>query len=105
MVLKGILKDNQVRTIEDFLKELRTIRKGFEDQEEEWPFEIGRYVLSLHVQRLCNIDRALTQRLEQTTKQLAEQALAQSDGQDGAPNGNVQEQYRHNNAVGDGGNP
>jgi hypothetical protein len=58
----------------------------------------------LHVQRLRTIDRVLTQRVEQITKQLAEQALAQSDGQDGAPNENVQEQYRHDNAVGDGGN-
>jgi hypothetical protein len=35
MVQKGILKDNQVQTIENFLKELVTIRKGFEDKEEE----------------------------------------------------------------------
>jgi hypothetical protein len=104
MVEKGILKDNRVKTIENFLKELVTIRKGFEDKEEEWPFEIGRYLLSLHVQRLRIIDRVLTQRVEQITKQLAKKALAQSDGQGGAPNGNVQEQYRHDNAVGDGGN-
>jgi hypothetical protein len=104
MVEKGILKNSRVKTIEDFLKELLTIRKIFEDKEEEWPFEIGRYILSLHVQRLRTIERVLTQRVEQITKQLAEQALAQSDGQDGAPNGNVQEQFRHDNAVVDGGN-
>ncbi len=109
MVQKGILRDNQVQTIESFLKELVKIRKGYEDQEEDWPFEIGRYILSLHVQRLRNIDKLLTQRIEQITKQLAEQvaaeqALAQSDGQGGAPNGNVQEQHRHDNGVGDGGN-
>ncbi len=41
------------------------------------------------------------------TKQAAEQAaaelaLAQRDGQGGAPNGNVQEEIRHDNRVGDG---
>ena len=60
----------------------------------------------MHIQRLKNIDRILTLRVEQITKQAAEQAaaeqaLAQSDGQDNAPNGNVQEQYRHDNGVGD----
>ena len=103
MVEKGILKDSKVNTIVDFLKELLTIRKGFEDKEEEWPFEIGRYILSLHVQRLRTIEKVLTQRVEQITKQLADQALAQNDGQDGAPNGNVQEEIRHDNIVVDGG--
>ncbi len=56
----------------------------------------------MHVQRLRTIEKVLTQRVEQITKQLAEQALAQNDGQDGAPNGNVQEQFRHDNAVVDG---
>ena len=102
MVQKGILKDGQTHTIENFQKELTKIRKEYEDQEADWPFEIGRYILSLHIQRLFTIDRVLTQRVEQITKQLAEQALAQSDGHDGAPNGNVQEQYRHNQAVSDG---
>ncbi len=41
-------------------------------------------------------------RVEQVTKQLAEQALAQSDGQTGAPNGNVQTEIRHDNEVVDG---
>ena len=102
MVQKGILKDGQTHTIENFQKELTKIRKEYEDQEADWPFEIGRYILSLHIQRLFTIDRVLTQRVEQITKQLAEQALAQSDGHDGAPNGNVQEQYRHDQAVSDG---
>ena len=103
MVQKGILKENQVHTIGNFLKELVPIRKGFEDQDEEWPFEIGRYILSLHVQRLRTIGTVLTQRVEQITKQLAEQALAHNDGQDDAPNGNVQEEIRHDNEVVDGG--
>ena len=102
MVEKGILSNSLVKTIVDFLKELSTIRKGFEDKEEEWPFEIGRYMLSLHVQRLRTIEKVFTQRVEQITKQLAEQALAQNDGQDGAPNGNVQEEIRHDNEVVDG---
>jgi hypothetical protein len=107
MVQKGLLKDDQVQTIESFQKELSKIRKGYEDQEEDWPFEIGRYVLSLHTQRLKNIDKILTLRVEQITKQAAEQtaaelALAQRDGQVGAPNGNVQEEIRHDNRVGDG---
>ena len=45
MVQKGILRDDQVQTIESFLKELAKIRKEYEDQAEDWPFEIGRYVL------------------------------------------------------------
>jgi hypothetical protein len=107
MVQKGILRDDQVQTIESFLKELAKIRKEYEDQAEDWPFEIGRYVLSLHTQRLKNMDNLLTQRIEQITKQAAEQAaaelaLAQRDGQVGAPNGNVQEEIRHDNRVGDG---
>ena len=107
MVQKGILRDDQVQTIESFLKELAKIRKDYEDQAEDWPFEIGRYVLSLHTQRLKNMDNLLTQRIEQVTKQAAEQAaadlaLAQRDGQVGAPNGNVQEEIRHDNRVGDG---
>ena len=107
MVQKGILRDDQVQTIESFLKELAKIRKDYEDQAEDWPFEIGRYVLSLHSQRLKNMDNLLTQRIEQVTKQAAEQAaadlaLAQRDGQVGAPNGNVQEEIRHDNRVGDG---
>jgi hypothetical protein len=72
MVQKGILRDNQVQIIESFLKELVKIRKGYEDQEEDWPFKIGRYILSLHVQRLRNIDKVL----KQVTKKLAEQAAA-----------------------------
>ena len=93
--------------MESFQKELSKILKEYEDQAEDWPFEIGRYVLSLHTQRLKNMDNLLTQRIEQITKQAAEQAaaelaLAQRDGQVGAPNGNVQEEIRHDNGVGDG---
>ena len=104
MVERGILSNSRVPTIVAFLKELLTIRKGFENKEEDWPFEVGRYILSLHVQRLRTMEKVLTSRVEQITKQLAEQALAQNDGQDGAPNGNVQEEIRHDNTVVDGGN-
>ncbi len=85
------------------MKELATNRKRFEDKQEEWPFEIGIYIFSLHVQRLRTIEKVLTARVEQITTQLAEQALAHNDGQDGAPNGNVQEEIRHDNEVVDGG--
>jgi hypothetical protein len=73
---------------------------------ENWSFEIGRYIISLHDQRLPLIARALYLYIEKVTKQLAEQALAlaQSGGQDGAPNGNAQEQFRLDNGR-DGGNP
>ena len=103
MVEKGILTNSSINTIEAFVKELATNRKRFEDKQEEWPFEIGIYILSLHVQRLRTIEKVLTARVEQITKQLAEQALAQNDGQDSAPNGNVQEEIRHDNEVVDGG--
>ncbi len=59
-------------------------------------------MLSLHVQRLRTIEKVLTARVEQITTQLAEQALAQNDGQDGAPNGNVQVEIRRDNEVVDG---
>jgi hypothetical protein len=59
-------------------------------------------MLSLHVQRLRTIEKVLKERVEQITKQLAEQALAHNDGQNGAPNGNVQEEIRPDNAVVDG---
>jgi hypothetical protein len=103
MVEKGILRNGSVNAIEAFLKELATTRKGVEGKQKEWPFEIGIYILSLHVQRLRTIEKVLTQRVEQITKQLAEQALAHNEGQDGAPNRNVQEEIRHDNEVVDGG--
>ncbi len=73
---------------------------------ENWPFEIGRYIISLHDQRLHLIARALYLYIEKVTKQLAEQALAlaQSGGQDDAPNGNSPEQFRLDNGR-DGGSP
>ncbi len=102
MVEKGILNNSSVDTIEAFLKELATTRKRVEDKQEDWPFEIGIYILSLHVQRLRTIEKVLAARVEQITQQLAEQALAQNDGQVGAPNGNVQQEIRHDNGVVDG---
>ena len=102
MVERGILNNSSIPTIEAFLKELAANRKIVEDKQEDWPFEIGIYMLSLHVQRLRTIERVLTMRVEQVTKQLAEQALAQNDGQNGAPNGNVQAEIRHDNEVVDG---
>ena len=102
MVERGIMNNSSIPTIEAFLVELAATRKIVEDKQEDWPFEIGIYILSLHVQRLRTIEKVLTARVEQITKQLAEQALAQNDGQDGAPNGNVQEEIRHDNEVVDG---
>ncbi len=55
------------------------------------------------MQRLRTIEKVLTARVEQITKQLAEQALAQNDGQNGAPNGNVPEEIRHDIEVVGGG--
>ena len=94
MVEKGILRNSNPNTIVAFLKELATTRKGVEDKQEDWPFEIGIYMLSLHVQRLRTIEKVLTSRIEQITNQLAEQALAPNGGQNGAPNGNAQEEIR-----------
>jgi hypothetical protein len=102
MVERGILSNSSITTIEAYIKELAKTRKGVEDKQEDWPFEIGIYMLSLHVQRLRTIEKVLTARVEQVTKQLAEQALAQNDGQNGAPNGNVQAEIRHDNEVVDG---
>jgi hypothetical protein len=102
MVERGILSNSSITTIEAYIKELAKTRKGVEDKQEDWPFEIGIYMLSLHVQRLRTIEKVLTARVEQVTKQLAEQALAQNDGRNGAPNGNVQTEIRHDNAVVDG---
>ena len=60
-------------------------------------------MLSLHVQRLRTIDKVLTSRLEQIANQAAEeQALVQNNGQNGAPNGNVQEEIRLDNEVAGG---
>ncbi len=103
MVEKGILNNSSVDTIVAFVEELATTRKRVEDKQEDWPFEIGIYILSLHVQRIRTIEEVLTARVEQITKQLAEQALAQNDGQDGAPNGNVQAEICHDIEVVDGG--
>ena len=102
MVERGILSNSSITTIEAYIKELAKTRKGVEDKQEDWPFEIGIYMLSLHVQRLRTIEKVLTARVEQVTKQLAEQALAQNDGRNGAPNGNVQAEIRHDNEVVDG---
>ena len=103
MVERGILSNSSITTIEAFIKELAANRKIVEDKQEDWPFEIGIYMLSLHVQRLRTIEKVLTARVEQVTKELAEQALAQNDGQDGAPNGNVQAEIRRDIEVVDGG--
>ncbi len=67
---------------------------------ENWPFEIGRYVLSIHGQRRHILAKALYLYIEKVTKQLAAQtlALAQSGGQNGAPNGNAPEQFRLDNS-------
>ena len=104
MVKKGIIKDGEIRTIEKYLSELISIRDRYEKLSENWPFEIGRYIISLHVQRLHLISKALNLYLEKVTKRLAEQALAlaQSGGQDGAPNGNTQEQFRLGDSRNDG---
>jgi hypothetical protein len=105
MVQRIILKDGEIHTIENFVSELKPIRKRYEMLIENWPFEIGRYIISLHDQRLHLIARALYLYIEKVTKQLAEQALtlAQSGEQDGAPNGNAPEQFRLDNGR-DGGN-
>ena len=78
------------------MNELKPIRDRYEKLTDNWPFEIGKYLISLHVQRLHVIGRALNLYLEKVIKQRAEQALAlaRSGGQDGAPNGNTQEQFR-----------
>ena len=96
MVKKGIIKDTEILTIEKYLNELKSIRDRYEKLTDNWPFEIGKYLISLHVQRLHVIGRALNLYLEKVIKQRAEQALAlaRSGGQDGAPNGNTQEQFR-----------
>ena len=96
MVRKRIIKDGEILTIEQYLSELISIRDRYERLSDNWPFEIGRYLISLHVQRLHLISKALNLYLEKVIKQRAEQALAlaRSGGQDGAPNGNTQEQFR-----------
>ena len=89
MVQRMILKDGEIPIVEKYLNELKPIRNGYEMMVENLPFEIGRYIISLHVQRLHLIGKALNLYLEKVIKQLAEQAaaLAQSGGQDGAPTG------------------
>ena len=103
MVDRGILNNSNQNTIIAYVADLAKIRKEYEDKQEDWPFEIGIYMLSLHVQRLRTIEKVLTSRLEQIANQAAEdQALAQNDGQNGAPNGNVQEENRLDNEVAGG---
>jgi hypothetical protein len=107
MTERGILSNSNITTIEAFIKTLAKTRKGVEDKQEDWPFEIGIYMLSLHVQRLRTIEKLLTASIEQILAVQAEQiaaqlALAQNDGQNGAPNGNVQPEIRHDNEVVDG---
>jgi len=79
---------------------LKPIQHRYEMLMENWPFEIGRFVLSIHVQRLIILAKALHLYIEKVTKQLALQALAlaQSGGQNGAPNGNAPEQFRLDNS-------
>jgi hypothetical protein len=105
VIQREILKDSEITTIESFLTELKPIQKIYEMLMENWPFEIGRYIISIHSQRLHLIAKALYFYIEKVTKQLAEQALAltQSGGQNGAPNGNAPEQFRLDNGR-DGGN-
>ncbi len=93
MVQRGILNDGEITTIERFLNELKSIQNRYETLMENWPFEIGRYIISIHNQWLHLLARALYLYVEKVTKQLAEQALAlaQSGGQNGAPNGNAPE--------------
>jgi hypothetical protein len=100
MIEKGIIEDGEITTIETFLKELKPIQHRYEMLMDNWPFEIGRFVLSIHVQRLIILAKALHLYIEKVTKQLAAQALAlaQSGGQNGAPNGNAQEQFRLGNS-------
>ena len=103
MVERGILNNSNQNTIIAYVAELAKIRKEIEDKQEDWPFEIGIYMLSLHVQRLRTIEKVLTSRLEQIANQAAEeQALVQNNGQNGAPNGNVQEEIRLDNEVAGG---
>jgi hypothetical protein len=86
MVQRGILNDGEITTIERFLNEFKPIQKRYDMLMENWPFEIGRYILSIHGQRLHLLARALYLYVEKVTKQLTEQALAlaQSGGQNGA---------------------
>jgi hypothetical protein len=100
MVQRGILNDGEITTIETFLNELKPIQNRYDMLMENWPFEIGRYVLSIHGQRLHILAKALYLYIEKVTKQLAAQALAlaQSGGQNGAPNGNAPEQFRLDNS-------
>jgi hypothetical protein len=100
MIEKGIIEDGDITTIETFLKELKPIQHRYEMLTENWPFEIGRYVLSLHVQRLILIAKTLYLYVEKVTRKLAAQALAlaQSGGQNGAPNGHAPEQFRLDNS-------
>ena len=100
MVQRGIIADGEITTIETFLNKLKPIQHRYDMLIENWPFEIGRYVLSIHVQRLIILAKALHLYIEKVTKQLALQALAlaQSGGQNGAPNGNAPEQFRLDNS-------
>ncbi len=59
MVQRGILNNGEITTIEKFLHELKPIQKRYDMLMENWPFEIGRYVLSIHGQRLHVIAKAL----------------------------------------------
>ena len=103
MVDRGILNNSNQNTIIAYVADLAKIRKEYEDKQEDWPVEIGIYMLSLHVQRLRTIEKVLTSRLEQIANQAAEeQALAQNNGQNGVPNGNVQEEIRLDNEVAGG---
>ena len=63
MVERGILSNGSNTTIEAYIKELAKTRKRVEDKQEDWPFEIGIYILSLHVQRLRTIEKVLTARV------------------------------------------
>ncbi len=98
MASLGILKDTSDKAIEQFLTDLQPTIERFNHLDDTWPFALPRLFISAHIFRLERMKYALRGYLESRAQEAFDQALdnasAQSGGQDGAPNGDSQEQSR-----------
>ena len=106
MVSLGILANNETSTVEAYINTLKPIVEKYNCLVDTWAFELPRMILKHHYERLDKIRRVCATYLEQKYEEALDtrlEALAQNGGQDGAPNGNPQEQFRQGN--GQGGDP
>jgi hypothetical protein len=105
MVSLGVLANDRTSTVQTYIEVVKPMLEKYSCLVDTWPFELPRMLLEKHHERLDKIRRVCATYLEQKYEEALDvrlEAPAQNGGQDGAPNGNPQEQFRQGNSQGGG---